>query len=847
VVLWGGLLAARPKGDPRVRGTKAVEDGENEVCWHCGLPNAPGAPWRLVVAGVERHFCCAGCRGIAQVIDAAGLDAFYARRDICDVVGREPLPPSRNDVAAAAASVVTRGADGHAEVSLLLEGIHCAACVWLIETWLQRQPGIVAAHVNFATRRAEVRWDAQALDLAGVLAAVAAIGYRAYPYDPARREALARRESRALLARAAIALLAMMQVMMFATPGYISADVEPEYRVLLEWASLLLTLPVVLYCATPFFSGAWRNLRIGRPGMDVPVAIGVAGAFAASAVATVRGTGDVYYDSVTMFVALLLTARWFELRARQNAGAAIEAITRDLPEMAERLADYPASMRVETVPARSLAVGESIRIAAGAAIPADGRVVAGQSSVEEAVLTGESRPRLKRVGDDVLAGSINGETPLVVRVSAAGEATTLAALSRLVAQAATERPRVSRVADRVALWFVSALLLIAAITGLVWWQHDPARALMVTFAVLVVSCPCALSLATPAALAAAAGALGRHRVLAVRRDALETLSRVSHVVLDKTGTLTAGRVERLAVDVLGGRDRNECLRIAAALEQGVAHPIARALCANVTPAHVAAEIIVVGGSGVEGVVEGCRYRCGRPEWVARLHGLALPSNVESIGPDRTPVALADDRGWLACFAFGDVLRPSAAPLVASLHAMGITVSLLSGDRTATVREVALAVGIDDFRGDATPEDKRADIAARQRAGAVVAMVGDGINDAPSLAQADVSLSLESAAALTQWTADVVLLGEDLVRVADAIACARKTFRVIRQNLGWAFAYNFVAIPLAATGYVTPIFAAVGMSLSSLLVVANALRLVRVRAAGTMPAARAGVAPLVTAH
>ena len=785
--------------------------------------------------------------GVAQVIHAAGLDDFYSRRSAT----REPQRPrtdawDRYDAAAEAAGQIAHSDGGMREVSLLLEGIHCAACVWLNETYLQRQPGVVDVRVNFATRRARVRWDASQAKLSDLLRAVAAIGYRAYPYDPARREALARRESRTLLARTALALLAMMQVMMFAVPAYISIDgVEPEYRTLLDWASLTLSLPVVLYCAAPFFAGALRDIRLRRLGMDVPVALGVGGAFLASAWATVSGSGAVYYDSVTMFVALLLVARLVELRARQRAGDAIESIARDLPDSAERVPGYPASFAAETVAAVALRPGDCIRVATGASIPADGDVVEGHSSVEEAVLTGESWPRSKVPGDTVLAGSINRESPLLVRVSAAGEATTLAALGRLVERAASERPRVARIADRVAGWFVAALLVLALATGLAWWYLEPARALAVTFAVLVVSCPCALSLATPAALAAAAGALGRRRILAVRGDALETMARVTHVVLDKTGTLTTGRLQLTEVEPLDGNARATCIALAAALEQGSEHPIARALRTAAPPPRTvlaARDVVASPGSGIEGVIEGRRYRLGRPDWVAALHG--RPLQAAAVASDAIAVALGDESGWVASLSFSDTLRPGAQALVAMLQEMGIHVSLLSGDRDETVRHVAQTVGIADHRGNTRPEDKRARIAQLQRDGAIVAMVGDGVNDAPSLAQANVSLSLGSASALSQWTADVVVLGDDLPRIAEAITRARQAFRVIRQNLVWAFGYNLVAIPLAATGHLTPLAAALGMSASSLLVVGNALRLLHNGRAPTVPTTSSSVGGLI---
>ncbi|HEX7271336.1 MAG TPA: heavy metal translocating P-type ATPase [Casimicrobiaceae bacterium] len=808
-----------------------AQAGASVACFHCGTPSTRSGHWHLVVDGAERVFCCAGCLAVAQTISAAKLERFYAQRS---AVAERPSQTadawSQYDQAAEAGNLIRRGEGEQREVSLLLEGIRCAACVWLIESYLQRQPGVLEASVNFATRRAHVCWDARAGKLSDLLRALSAIGYRGYPYDPARREALARRESRALLLRMAIALLAMMQVMMFAVPAYVSVDgVEPQYQTLLDWASLALTLPVVLYCAAPFFAGVLRDLKRRRLGMDVPVAFGVGGAFIASALATLTGVGAVYYDSVTMFVALLLFTRYVELRARMKAADAIEAITRDLPATAQKLPRYPDARFAQSVPASTLAPGDIVRVSAGDSIPADGEVLEGRSSVEEAVLTGESWPRHRRAGDKVLAGTLNRDSPLMIRVSAAGAASTLAALARLVERAAGARPPAALLADRAAAWFVAALLVVAAATFAFWWQHEAARALAVTLAVLVVSCPCALSLATPAAIAAAVGALGRQRILAVRGGALETLARVSHVIFDKTGTLTRGDVRLLAVSTLGSLDRAASLGLAAALEQGSTHPLARALLAEASLAPEVARIEAVPGCGVEGVHAGRRIRIGRPDWVAELWQTPPPPAAFRAAPDRIAVALGDATGPLACLEFGDSLRPGALELVSALRQTGVAVSLLSGDRDETAAAVARAAGIDDFQGEMRPVNKREFVAARQREGAIVAMIGDGVNDAPGLAQADVSLSLGGAAALTQWTSDIVVLGEDLRTLASAFGHAKRTFRTVRQNLLWALAYNVVAIPLAATGYLTPAVAALGMSASSLLVVGNALRLARVRA------------------
>ena len=470
--------------------------------------------------------------------------------------------------------------------------------------------------------------------------------------------------------------------------------------------------------------------------------------------------------------------------------------------------------------------GDFVLGRAGATVPADGAVADGCANVEEAILTGESRPIRKAAGEPVLAGSIVRDDAIVVRVIAAGEATRLAAIERLVARAASDRPRMARVADRSAAWFVGALLALAALTAVVWWLHDPSRALAVTFAVLVVSCPCALSLATPAALAAATGALARRQVIVTRGDALESLAQVTHVVFDKTGTLTPGCGSLVDVQPQRGT-RDEVIALAAALEATSEHPLAQVFRAAATGLEQprVEHLHVVAGQGVEGVVDGNILRVGRPDFVGALS--RAPQDAAWIDAATTLIALGDARGFIAMFAVGEGVRESARGLVARLKELRIVPAILSGDRESAVAAVANRLGIEHARGEATPADKRAAILALQADHAVVAMVGDGINDAPSLAQAQVSVSLGSATPLAQWTADIVVLADDLGLIADALRHARKTLRVVRQNLGWALAYNALAIPAAAFGYVTPLAAAAGMSLSSLVVVGNALRLARI--------------------
>ena len=777
--------------------------------------------------------CCAGCKAVAQAIVDNGLDDYYRHRDALPESPREALPAVLGELTLfdhpdVQKSFVRPLAGHEREASLILEGITCAACVWLNEQHLTRQAGVTAVDINYATRRARVRWDEQRIKLSGILAAVASIGYHAYPYDAARSEEIAQRERRAALWRLFVAGFGMMQVMMYALPVYLadegsmSADVEQ----LMRWASLVLTLPVVLYSAAPFFRNAWRDLRLMRVGMDVPVALGVGAAFAASLWATLAGVGEVYFDSVTMFVFLLLGGRYLEMLARHRSVRSIERVGRALPAFADRLTAFPA-LETERVVVSVLQPGDRVLVAPGQAIPADGRVLQGESEVDESLLSGESRPIAKAAGSELTGGTTNVRSPLVLQVDKVGEATRLAAIVRLMERAITEKPRVVQLADRVAAWFVAALLLLALATGIAWSQIDPSRALWVFVSVLVVSCPCALSLATPAALAVATGAFSRLGLLVSRGHAIETLARADHFIFDKTGTLTWGRLRLRQTLPLTGLSAEAALRLAAALEQGSEHAVGAALRqaaeAGALPPPQALQSHT--GQGVEGLLDGRRLRLGRPGFAGALHGLPLPAAARALlATGDTCVALADDRAWLAVFRLGDEVRAEAGELARRLRDFGCGITILSGDSAEAVAQVAKALAIEDAHGGMTPQDKHDFIVRLQQRGAVVAMVGDGVNDAPVLAQAQVSVAMGGGTELARNQADIVLLGEDLGRLAAAVALARRTRRIVRQNLGWAFAYNLSAIPLAMLGWITPWMAGIGMSASSLLVVLNALRL-----------------------
>jgi Cu2+-exporting ATPase len=776
------------------------------------------------IDAVRQPMCCHGCQAVAKAILDAGLGDFYRFRTEKSPQARELVPEQlrelelydRDDLQK---NFVQQDVGEQREAALILEGIVCAACVWLNERHVKALPGVLDFAVNYATHRARVRWDNQRIRLSQILEAISAIGYHAHPFDPGRQEQVYKDEKTRALRRLAVAGLAMVQVMMLAVALY-AGDYEgmsDSLRNFLRWVSLLLTTPVILYAARPFFTSAWRDLRRRQLGMDVPVSLAIGAAFVASAWATVTASGEIYFDSVTMFTFFLLAGRFLEMGARHRAGEAAEALVKLLPATAARLTETGE----ERVPVADLAPGDRVLVRPGEGVPADGRVLEGSSSLDESLLTGESLPQVRGVGDLLVGGTVNNESPLVMQVEQVGDATVLSAIVRLLDRAQTEKPAVAQLADRVAGWFVAALLLIAAAVAWWWWQHDPAHAFSVTLSVLVVTCPCALSLATPAALTAATGALTRLGVLTTRGHALETLARASHVIFDKTGTLTEGRLHLEQVELLGGLDRRRCLEIAASLEQASEHPIAHALGAE-APARLQVEAIsATPGCGIEGLVAGVRYRIGTPDFVR-----GLQSNPAAGGPPAAVagVVLGDAQGFLAHFEFGDRLRDQAAATVARLKALGIEVELLSGDQAAIVQRVADELGIKRYQARCLPQDKLRHIQALQASGAVVAMVGDGVNDAPVLAAAQVSLAMGGGTQLAHASADMVLLSEQLPHLADAIRTSRRTLSIIRQNLAWALVYNLVALPLAAAGWIAPWMAAIGMSTSSLVVVVNALRL-----------------------
>jgi len=795
------------------------------ACYHCGNPVPAGAPWYIQLDDEKHPLCCPGCEAVAHAIVEGGLESYYRYRT------ELPERPDERKAAKAdtwvvfddpglQATFVHPEEDGRVHATLAVEGITCAACAWLIEHRLNALDGVVSSAVNLTHHRVRIGWDPQLIALSQLLAEMAAIGYTAQPYEPDQAQKRLQREERMTIRRLIVAAAGMAQVMMFSIPIYVSSpgEISDGFYALFHWLSFALATPVVLFSARPFFRNALRDLKTRVLGMDVPVSIAIGCAYLASAWAVITGEGEVYFDSVAMFTFFLLFSRYIEARARRRNGQSGNALSGVLPASATRL-EADDSERI--VPANRLVANDRVLIKPGHDVPADGVIEQGESSLDESMLTGEYLPVTRCAGQTVVGGSQNMENPLVIRVTHAGQQARVAGIIDLTDRAFASRPRLAQMAARMAHLFVLRLLLVAACVAVAWWFIDPSRMLWIMLSVLVVTCPCALALATPAALTAGHGQLRRRGVLVTRADALETLSNATRVIFDKTGTLTRGEMQLVETRPLTDGLSSERVRtLAAALEARSEHPIARAFQPYRDATLAASEINSVTGQGLEGDIQGARWRLGKPAF-ASAQGDAPAA------PDAGQwLLLTEDAVPRAWFRLHDALRDDAAETVAALKARGLEVELLSGDTQSAVGELASALGIATWHAGQSPENKLERIQALQAAGESVVMVGDGINDVPVLAGADVAIAMNGATDLARTRADAVLLSPRLLRIAEAVEIARATRRIMKQNMAWSVCYNVAALPLAAIGLVPPWLAAIGMSLSSLIVVGNALRLTR---------------------
>ena len=802
-------------------------------CFHCGLPIPGDADYRALLDGAERRFCCFGCQSVCGAIFEAGLQGYYQRTPEGALLAPPPELPKDIEIYDfdEVQQEFTTCSGEMRDIHLLVEGIHCAACVWLIERGLQRVPGVQSANVNLAAKRLHLRWDNSSSKLSDVLRALARIGYAAVPYDPESAEGIIKKANRAMLYRLFFAGFAMMNMLWVSIALYSGAN-RDEFREFFHWVGLALATPTLLYAGYPFYRGAFNGLRGGRLTMDLPIAIGLSVTYTYSLYVTVGAsrTGEVYFDTVTNLIFVILIGRYLEGMFRHQAISA----TKRLMELQPRVAIVMHGEEEQMTPIRGVKPGNRVLIKPGYKVPVDGIVIEGHSSVDESMLSGESAPVSKPVGAQVSAGTLNTNGALLVEVRSTMQNTTLAKIIRLVEEAQSSKAPIQRLADSIVPWFVLVTLLCATITFLIWNADDFQIALMASVSVLIITCPCALGMATPMSIAVASGLGAKHGILIKNGLVLETLSRVTHFVFDKTGTLTEGRMSVAQLHVAPGAEKDDVLRSAAAVERYSEHSVAKAIVAEAEARQLSYRDIVAegfhatAGLGVTASIEGKALLLGSAEWL-KQQGIApdakllvLAHELEAQAMSCVHVALGG--AHLAVFALADKLRGDARQLVDELRAAGIRMTLLSGDRKPVAEAVARQLGGMEVIAEVLPQDKDSVIRQLQQQGAVVAMVGDGINDAPALIRADVGIALGSGTDVSVESADIVLMHNELDKVRLATLLSRRTLRTIRQSIGLSFAYNAIMVPLAMLALVTPLVAAITMPISSLVVIGNAARI-----------------------
>ena len=792
----------------------------SRFCFHCGEPVPGNCNLTIEADGVIQPVCCSGCEAVANLILQSGQSRYYKFRT------ETAIKPADED--ATIEESWRRYDERHAlwgsplnngryELLLQVEGIRCAACAWLIRSQLEARDGIDQVQVDVATGFVRVNWQPAKLQLSKIAAILAGVGYR--PHLPlSGAESMGRqKERRDALKRLGVAGLGMMQVMMYAAGLYAgdAMGISEGSERFLQWISLIVTTPVLLYSGRVFYSSAWRSLSHGKVGMDVPVALAISIAFIMSCINFLSGNGHVYFDSVVMFIFFLSLGRYAELVIRHRNLQTGLALARLLPEWAELIMDGDET---ERVPAIDLRIGDQVRVRAGQTFPADGRVISGSTEVDEALLTGESRPVEKHMDDVVIAGSINRAQTIAFEVSKDPDDSTVSVMGRMLLKSQTHRSRYTRLSERYAGWFVAVVLIVASLTALWWATHNMDMLFPATLAVLVISCPCALSLATPAAIASSSRALLEQGILLTRSEALEILGGIDTVVFDKTGTLTSG--SPTVVETVINPDRDDfnqasATRIVASLELDSSHPISKAF-SDIQVRRGAVTQVTNHENGVQGRVDGLLYRVGNAAFTR--------VNVFDLQGGLGRVWLADDKGWIARFDLDDGLRSSATETITALRARGLDLAILSGDHQQAVASVAKRVGIDSWHAEQTPRMKMDFLESLQADGKTILMVGDGINDAPVLSVANVSMTVSGASELANSTADFILTGKSLKYIEYILMSGDRARAVIRQNLTWALSYNLLAVPFAAAGLIVPWMAALGMSVSSLLVVLNSGRL-----------------------
>lgn len=800
-------------------------------CFHCGLPVATGASYQALMNGVERNFCCLGCRSVCAAIFEAGLQGYYQRTPEGALLAPPPEPPKDieiYDLEEVQEEFITCSGELR-DIHLLVEGIHCPACVWLIERGLQREPGVQSVNVNLAAKRIHLRWDSKRNKLSDLIRALVRIGYSAVPYDPENAEGVIKKANRSMLFRLFFAGFAMMNLIWISIALYSGAN-KDEFREFFHWMGFALATPTLLYAGYPFYRGAISGLRGWQLTMDLPIAIGLSVTYAYSAYITVTANkiGEVYFDTVTNLIFVILIGRYLEGMFRHQALSA----TRRLMELQPRMATVIQDGKEKIMPTRGVRLGDHVLIKPGYKVPVDGIVLEGHSAVDESMLSGESAPVSKFVGAKVSAGTVNTNGALLVEVSSTLQDTTLAKIIRLVEEAQSSKAPIQRMADSVVPWFVLVTLICATFTFFIWNTKNFELALMAATSVLIITCPCALGMATPMSVAVASGLGAKHGILVKNGLVLETLSKVTHFVFDKTGTLTEGKMSVAHIRTSPGVAEDDILRIAAAVERYSEHSVAKVIIAEAEARQLNFREIPVqafhstAGLGVRANVDGRAVLLGNANWLNQS-GITLAADLQAHGLEAQAMSCvycAWGDAHVAVFALADKLRDDAQQLVNDLRAAGIGMTLLSGDRKPVAEAIAKQLGGMDVIAEVLPQDKDQVIQHLQQRGEIVAMVGDGINDAPALIRADVGIALGSGTDVSVESADIVLMHNELDKVRLATLLSRRTLLTIKQNIGLSFVYNAIMVPLAMMAKVDPLVAAITMPISSLVVIGNAARI-----------------------
>ncbi len=794
-------------------------------CFHCGADVPQDVLIELDILGQVRSLCCVGCEAVASAIVQSGSETFYQyRTDVSETPEFTPasLPQSmkmelalydNTDVVEELSETIDTNTR---QINLIIEGITCAACAWLIEKQLKQFSGVEFANLNLSQHKLQLRWQQDTTPLSKLITRIYALGFKAQPYSPDQAQQQLESEQKKATQRLGLAALGMMQVMMFALPLYVGdwAGVFEKFETYFRVASLIITTPVVLYSARPFFLAFWRDMKSRHLTMDVPVAIAIGSAYLASIYSTLTQGEEVYFDSVCMFTFFLLVGRFLESRTRLKNCEAGNHLANVLPRSTLRI--HPLDKTEIVVPVSQLRINDHIRILPGSTLVADGIIIEGHTSIDESIITGEFLPVQKHLADNVIGGSLNVENPITIKVTALDKDMQISTVMSLLDRATQDKPKIAILADQIAQHFVAAVLVLSALVFISWSFIDSDRAFWITLSVLVATCPCALSLATPTALTAATSALKRHGILITRGHVLQTLTRSKRVIFDKTGTLTLGQLSIEKIITLNGSEQN-ALQIAASLEALSSHPIASAF--TFSPLLSVKQLSQQTGAGLQGCIDNQTYKIGLAHYVLE-QAPATPDNGHWI-------LLANQQTPLAWFLLSDQLRPDAPSAVAALQASGLGCEMLSGDHSGQVQLIAKKLNLDKVQGGVSPEGKLNYISTLPSDDASI-MVGDGINDVPVLAQAPISIAVGSASDLAKIHSDVVLLSNQLQHLPLLIKQAKRTSIIIKQNLIWALLYNISVLPLAALGLLPPYMAAIGMSFSSLAVVFNALRLNKLR-------------------